>query len=75
MTSAFSWRVLVPSTLRAPAPVNLGVKTQSDNHLFSLVSHFPDFILELLRPWRSVTARRMFGGHGVYHAGGGECTR
>ena len=30
---------------------------------------FTDFILELLRPWRPVTARRMFGGHGVYHAG------
>lgn len=28
-----------------------------------------DFVLELLRPWRPVTARRMFGGHGVYHAG------
>ncbi len=30
---------------------------------------FADFILELLRPWQPVTARRMFGGHGVYHAG------
>lgn len=30
---------------------------------------FADFILEILRPWRPVTARRMFGGHGVYHAG------
>ena len=31
---------------------------------------FSDFILEILRPWRSVTASRMFGGHGVYHVGG-----
>lgn len=31
--------------------------------------HFSDFVLELLRPWRPVTARRMFGGHGIYHAG------
>ena len=30
---------------------------------------FIDFILETLRPWRVVTARRMFGGHGLYHAG------
>lgn len=30
---------------------------------------FANFILEILRPWRPVTARRMFGGHGVYHAG------
>ena len=30
---------------------------------------FAEFVLELLRPWRPVTARRMFGGHGVYHAG------
>ena len=30
---------------------------------------FADFVLELLRPWRQVTARRMFGGHGIYHAG------
>lgn len=33
------------------------------------MSHFFDFILEILRPWRPVTARRMFGGHGLYHAG------
>lgn len=33
------------------------------------MSLFADFILEILRPWRPVTARRMFGGHGVYHAG------
>lgn len=30
---------------------------------------FADFVLEVLRPWRAVTARRMFGGHGIYHAG------
>ncbi len=30
---------------------------------------FADFVLEVLTPWRPVTARRMFGGHGVYHAG------
>ena len=33
------------------------------------MSHFIDFILEILRAWRPVTARRMFGGHGLYHAG------
>lgn len=33
------------------------------------MTHFSDFILETLRPWRQVTARRMFGGHGLYHAG------
>ena len=33
------------------------------------MSHFSDFILETLRAWRPVSARRMFGGHGVYHAG------
>lgn len=33
------------------------------------MSQFSDFSLELLRPWRPVTARRMFGGHGLYHAG------
>ena len=32
-------------------------------------SAFADFVLEVLGPWRPVTARRMFGGHGVYHAG------
>lgn len=31
--------------------------------------HFTDFILDILRAWRPVTARRMFGGHGLYHAG------
>ena len=30
---------------------------------------FADFILEVLSAWRPVTARRMFGGHGIYHAG------
>ena len=30
---------------------------------------FADFVLEVFRPWRPVTARRMFGGHGIYHAG------
>jgi DNA transformation protein len=30
---------------------------------------FVDFILEVLRPWRPVSAKSMFGGHGVYHAG------
>ena len=32
-------------------------------------STFADFVLEVLRPWRPVHARRMFGGHGIYHAG------
>lgn len=30
---------------------------------------FVEFVLELLHAWRPVTARRMFGGHGLYHAG------
>ena len=30
---------------------------------------FANFVLEVLRPWRPVTAKRMFGGHGVYHSG------
>lgn len=30
---------------------------------------FVEFVLELLGAWRPVTARRMFGGHGLYHAG------
>ncbi len=30
---------------------------------------FADFVVELMQPWRPVTARRMFGGHGIYHAG------
>lgn len=33
------------------------------------MTSYADFILELLRPWRPVTAKRMFGGHGIYHAG------
>lgn len=33
------------------------------------MSQFSEFILEILRPWRPVTAKRMFGGHGIYHAG------
>ena len=32
-------------------------------------SGFADFALEVLRPWRPVSAKRMFGGHGIYHAG------
>lgn len=30
---------------------------------------FADFVLEVLGSWRPVTAKRMFGGHGIYHAG------
>lgn len=30
---------------------------------------FLDFVLDILGPWRSVTARRMFSGHGLFHAG------
>ena len=30
---------------------------------------FADFVLEILGHWRPVTARRMFGGYGIYHAG------
>ena len=30
---------------------------------------FTEFVLEVLSAWRPVTARRMFGGHGIYHAG------
>lgn len=33
------------------------------------MSQFADFALEILSPWRPVTAKRMFGGHGIYHAG------
>jgi DNA transformation protein len=32
-------------------------------------SAFVDFVLEVMSPWRVVAARRMFGGHGIYHAG------
>lgn len=30
---------------------------------------FADFVLEVLRAWRPVTAKRMFGGHGIYYSG------
>lgn len=33
------------------------------------MSNFADFVLEVLRDWRPVSAKRMFGGHGIYHAG------
>ncbi|NBD21870.1 hypothetical protein GTZ97_14510 [Aquabacterium fontiphilum] len=33
MPSAFSWPVLVPSALRAPAPVNLGVRLSENTAL------------------------------------------
>jgi len=33
------------------------------------MSDFVDHILELMRPWAGVTARRMFGGHGLYRDG------
>ena len=33
------------------------------------MSNFADFVLELLRDWRPVCAKRMFGGHGIYHGG------
>ncbi|MFM8756387.1 MAG: TfoX/Sxy family protein [Limnohabitans sp.] len=33
------------------------------------MSQFPELILETLRASRPVTARRMFGGYGLYHAG------
>lgn len=33
------------------------------------MSQFTDFILEVLGAWRPVSARRMFGGHGIYHEG------
>ena len=32
-------------------------------------SPFIGFVLEVLGAWRPVTARRMFGGHGIYHQG------
>jgi hypothetical protein len=35
MPSAFLWPVLVPSALRAPAPVNLGVRPQKMHKLFA----------------------------------------
>jgi DNA transformation protein len=33
------------------------------------MSEFVDHVLELMRPWAAVTARRMFGGHGLYRDG------
>lgn len=30
---------------------------------------FVEFVLETLQTWRPVSAKRMFGGHGIYHAG------
>ena len=33
------------------------------------MSGFVEFILEVLQPWRPVAVKRMFGGHGLYHAG------
>jgi DNA transformation protein len=33
------------------------------------MTQFRDFVLDVLRAWRPVTARRMFGGHGLYHEG------
>ena len=33
------------------------------------MSAWADFVLEVLGAWRPVTARRMFGGHGLYHTG------
>jgi DNA transformation protein len=33
------------------------------------LSEFIGFIQELLEKWGQVTARRMFGGHGLYHEG------
>jgi DNA transformation protein and related proteins len=32
-------------------------------------SEFVDFVLESLQPLRGVSARRMFGGHGIYKDG------
>ena len=32
-------------------------------------SAFVDFIVDVLGAWRPVSAKRMFGGHGIYHAG------
>ncbi len=33
------------------------------------MSEFIGFVQELLEKWGQVTARRMFGGHGLYHEG------
>jgi DNA transformation protein len=35
----------------------------------SPVSGFIEHVLETMRPWAPVTARRMFGGHGLYRDG------
>ena len=35
----------------------------------SKASDFVDNVLDLLRPWGGVVARRMFGGHGLYRQG------
>jgi len=35
----------------------------------STMTQFCEFVLDVLRAWRPVTARRMFGGHGLYHEG------
>lgn len=33
------------------------------------MSEFISFVQELLQKWGQITARRMFGGHGLYHEG------
>ncbi len=33
------------------------------------MSQFVDHLLELMQPWGKVSARRMFGGHGLYRDG------
>ena len=33
------------------------------------MSEFIGFVQELLEKWGQITARRMFGGHGLYHEG------
>lgn len=33
------------------------------------MNQFSEFVLDVLRAWRPVTARRMFGGQGLYHEG------
>lgn len=33
------------------------------------MSDFVDHLLELMRPWSAVAARKMFGGHGLYRHG------
>jgi hypothetical protein len=39
MASPFSWPVSVPSALRAPAPVNFGVRPKESNHLRKIMSY------------------------------------